>query len=537
MQRKSELRDRPLLSICMTARNDNYCGNFIYRLETALNHMAQNAEQLGVLEKFDILITDWNSDQRLGDALHLSSDAVQLCRFVSVPPKVAQVYNPPHREFNTSLSVNVALRRANGRFLMFIPCDILFPMAGFKNLIDLIEGNIATPMNLDQTLMLVSRKFIPWEFIGKEPDMGTLEKYLMYNSWRFVEPPTIPGLNAHMGAIIMHRNHWHATHGLDESLMQWGWSDIELGLRMNQFAPSICLDHFGVQCYEMDSPPQDRCGNLEAKNQEKISPKTGVNDDCWGLGDLEFDIYRARIGISPQGVSDNRSRSKTDVFKRFAQVPVIPKLVQYLGPNIVKGEDWPAIYMLAFYMTYYRPQYFVDYSILGGAASYVVPLLDPSIYFIGINECTASNSGPMLANTLEYFREKLYFKGHFHLVSGDIQSAFDRLVTSIKIAPQYDFIYLRPEFLGPSLQAQLNRMIQSLSTHGALIYYSQDDRCFKETTDFILRTYPNMCAIRSYQYQSAVFIRTQQQDSAFAAIAADSEENYVNEVIAAWKKL
>jgi hypothetical protein len=29
-----------LLSVCMTGRNDNYCGNFKYRLETTLNFFA-----------------------------------------------------------------------------------------------------------------------------------------------------------------------------------------------------------------------------------------------------------------------------------------------------------------------------------------------------------------------------------------------------------------------------------------------------------------------------------------------------------------
>lgn len=529
-------QDRSLLSICMTARNDDYCGNFRYRLNTALNHLAKNAKQLNLLHKMDVLITDWNSDQPLGDALNLSSEAVQLCRFIRVPPNMAKPYNPPQREFNTALSVNVALRRAGGHYLMFMPCDILFPAAGFKNLMDLLEGHAAVSLDVDKTLMLVNRKFIPWEFIGKEPDIETIEKYLAYNSWRLVAPPGIPGLNAHMGAIIMRRTHWHAIQGLDESLTKWGWSDIELGLRVNQRVPSLCLDHFGVHCYEMDSQPQARSENLDTKNPEIISTAPQANSDQWGLGGLSLEQYRGRNASFQHVPWDRPPESRTAVLKKFARVPVISKLIQYLGPNITKGRDWSVIYMLAFYMSHYKPQYFVDYSIFKGAASYVVPLLDPSIYYIAIHDCTAPNSGRMLTTMLEYFRDKLFYKGHFHLVSGNIHDAFQRMVSSVRIAPQYDLIYFIPELFRHSLKLQLENMMQSLSIHGALICHTSDDGCFHETVAWIQRADPNLHAIKSYQYRTAIFIHTPPQTLEAVAATPASEEAYVNDILESWKK-
>ena len=137
--------DAKLLSVCMTARNDAYCGNFLYRLETAINHLAENVTSLKLSDTVEILITDWNSEKRIGDAIKLNSEAVRICRFISVPQILAKQHNPDNREFNTSLSVNVSIRRATAKFLMFMPCDIIFPRTGFKNLMDLLKGEIAVP--------------------------------------------------------------------------------------------------------------------------------------------------------------------------------------------------------------------------------------------------------------------------------------------------------------------------------------------------------------------------------------------------------
>lgn len=276
---------------------------------------------------------------------------------------------------------------------MFMPCDILFPMAGLKNLMDLLQGKLSAPIDLDASLMLVCRKFIPWQFIDREPDIETVEKFLVYNAWQCSDPSTLPGLNAHMGAVIMSRSQWRATKGLDEVLTKWGWSDIELGLRVNQFAPSIYLSHFGIHCYEMDSTPQARNQNLVDKNPTHVSKTMEANGDNWGLGDINFESYQVKGRLNTDPIEDHYAIPETELLKKFSQVPAIPGLVRYFGPNIRNHPHWAVIYMLAYHMTYFKPQYCIDYSILRGPASYVAALLDPSIYLVGINDCSGQTAG------------------------------------------------------------------------------------------------------------------------------------------------
>lgn len=520
-----------LLSVCMTGRNDTYCGNFKYRLETALNYLAINANHLNIQHNIEIVITDWNSRERLGDALNLNSEAVQLCRFIYVPPVVARQHNPAQRDFNTALSVNVAIRRATGRFLMFMPCDILFPMAGLKNLMDLLQGKLSVPIDLDAALMLVCRKFIPWQFIDREPNIETVEKYLAYNAWQCSDPPTLPGLNAHMGAVIMSRCQWRATKGLDEVLTKWGWSDIELGLRVNQLAPSICLSHFGIHCYEMDSTPQARNETLVDKNPTHVSTTTEANGDNWGLGDIHLESYQGKGRSHPDPIEDHYAIPETELLKKFSQVPAIPNLVRYFGPNIRKHPHWAVIYMLAYHMTHFKPHYYIDYSILRGPASYVAPLLDPSIYLVGINDCSGSTSGQALADTLAYFRNKLSYTGHFHLVSGSIRSAIQRLALSVKIASRYDLVNFLPDLFQHGFKQQIDRLLPMISGNGAVVYSSKDDSLFKEVTHYIDGLGSAMFSMKSYKYRTGIVVNANLSSSERRVLQPSSEELYVNSIL------
>ena len=49
-----------LLTVAVTGRNDDYMGNFKYRLTTCLNYLARNLRDLGRLDEVEVLVTDWN---------------------------------------------------------------------------------------------------------------------------------------------------------------------------------------------------------------------------------------------------------------------------------------------------------------------------------------------------------------------------------------------------------------------------------------------------------------------------------------------
>lgn len=75
------VRRPKLLSVVVTDSNEDYVGNFKYRLTTCINYIARNLKDLGRLDDLEILVTDWNSGVPLSKVLALSPEAKQIWDF------------------------------------------------------------------------------------------------------------------------------------------------------------------------------------------------------------------------------------------------------------------------------------------------------------------------------------------------------------------------------------------------------------------------------------------------------------------------
>ena len=161
----------------------------------------------------------------------------------------------------------------------------------------------------------------------------------------------------------------------------------------------------------------------------------------------------------------------------------------------------------------------------------MAPLLDPSIYFVGINDCLGPNSGQALADTLAYFRNKLSYTGHFHLVSGSIQSAIQRLASSVRIASGYDLVNFLPDLYQNDFKQQIDMMLPMISANGAVVYSSKDDCLFKEITKYIDGLCHAMFSIKSYKYRTCMVINANLSGSEHGVLQPSSEELYVNSIL------
>ena len=79
---------KPILSIVMPARNDNYMGNSNWRLENALNFSAIELDKLNKLEDVEVIIVDWGSKVPLHTVLALNEKADSIARFILVSDSV-----------------------------------------------------------------------------------------------------------------------------------------------------------------------------------------------------------------------------------------------------------------------------------------------------------------------------------------------------------------------------------------------------------------------------------------------------------------
>jgi len=51
-----------LISFIFCGRNDNYLGDFKYRITTAINCLCRNVKKIGRLNDMEVIVVDWNSE-------------------------------------------------------------------------------------------------------------------------------------------------------------------------------------------------------------------------------------------------------------------------------------------------------------------------------------------------------------------------------------------------------------------------------------------------------------------------------------------
>ena len=458
-----------LLSICLVGRNDNYGGNFRYRLETALNHLAKNAAELNLLSLMEVIVTDWNSEQKLGNALMLSPEARQLIRFIYVPPEIAKPLNPANKSFNIDLACNVAMRRAAGRFVMCMGGDVLLSQASLKNLMDLLQGKMKAPIDIDKSLLLLHRKFIPWQLVANEPSIEALDDFLFHNSWKFRTEIYDSGLNSGMGAFLMNRRILHECRGVNEGLGKWGWSDIELSLRINQKYPSVVLTHLGIYSYELDIKTETRTQLIQESNPQVASKSFESNTPAWGMANTELEVYVPAERCLPEPAKNGEGTTKAELFRNMLHSPVKSLIVKSFGEEILDNPVWPSMFMLAWYTHAFKPKTFVDYSFLSGFPSIAVPFINPCITCIGIDGLESPSSGKSLVSMIGFLCNQLGFQGRIHILSGDINSSFKRLSESAKLYDKYDLIHFIPDIFPHTYVSQLEHMLLYTSKSGAII--------------------------------------------------------------------
>src|SRR6185369_1355914 len=79
-----------------------------------------------------------------------------------------------------------------------------------------------------------------------------IDRYLARNRAHLPRDTFMPGLVAPSELFLLHRDIWHATCGLDETLLDWGWCDAEFHLRLTQRHPIFDLACIGGELVHME---------------------------------------------------------------------------------------------------------------------------------------------------------------------------------------------------------------------------------------------------------------------------------------------
>lgn len=274
-----------LLSQVVVGRNDNYLGNFKQRLEMTINYNAASVAEAGFLDRYEMLVVDWNSDTPLREALNLNKFALQCVKFLEVTPEIIATHIGKGPIVDISRGFNVGARRAEGAMVMVGPADVLIPAPAMRAFFHLLQLGTYCGVDIKNCYMGLERFLIPWQ-AAERLTLDNLERYLLLHTPGMRLETRVPGVSAGEGAHIVSREKLLALHGFNEQIGGWGAQDIEISLRVMQRGPLLKLTHAGIFCYDLQQPPMARAA-IQPEKRPLTLPES-ANDENWGLGNVEI---------------------------------------------------------------------------------------------------------------------------------------------------------------------------------------------------------------------------------------------------------
>jgi len=220
--------DGPYLSIVISSRNDDHCGNMLERMQASLNALFEQSRRYRL--RTELLVVEWN---RVPDRPGLSEvlswpDAHDYCtvRFVEVPEEIHNRYDYSDlQRFYQMIAKNVGIRRARGRFILATNIDVLFSNSLFAYLASgkLTKGKLYrvdrwdvaenTPLGLplDEQLGHCYRNVVRINTMKRTYDLVNGKNYPIYFT------KTVPVHTSGCGDFqLMWRGHWHELRGYPE---------------------------------------------------------------------------------------------------------------------------------------------------------------------------------------------------------------------------------------------------------------------------------------------------------------------------------
>ncbi|MHB1687860.1 MAG: glycosyltransferase [Ignavibacteriaceae bacterium] len=289
--------DLKLVTIIVQGRNDGYMGNFEWRLYTNLNKLSQVIHELGLVDEVQIILVDWGSEKPLANVLTLSEEAKNCLEFVHVPKSIATKYNKDS-EYSMVHAINTGIKRAEGKYVLFCDGDTYIPVETMKNLVVNLRRGCIGKLDLRKSLFMASRYHIPKTFQTSAPSLPGIDKYIKENHHSFNHDKiNLTNFIGTATAYLMLKELWFECRGFDESLIYWGWFDIDLFHRIKSKYDIYDLEDFGMPFYHLEHYSNSKNRDMKAENPRKVNPASmpkyfAPNNDSWGLLDEDINIEK-----------------------------------------------------------------------------------------------------------------------------------------------------------------------------------------------------------------------------------------------------
>ncbi|HOJ37570.1 MAG TPA: glycosyltransferase [Ignavibacteriales bacterium] len=285
------------LSIILQGRNDNYCGNFIERLQLSINQHIRNIVKSNTLNKVEIIVSDWGSEIPLSTKLEIDPNYSDLVRFIFTPLSICKKYEKDS-PYSMPHAVNVAIRRAKSEYIFFTDSDGFLPFETFQFILSLIDNNY-------NKILFCERRDIP-KLVYENKTVEEIEKVIsLYN---FQMSPLFNEDNiTFRGTAIGYfgkKEIFFELRGFDENMIYWGYFDLDFFKRVKSYFNFDILSNYNKKMYHLEhfSNLSARIENNSRKFNSPVEPNCITrNNEYWGLAN-EI-IYESKVikkGVPPK---------------------------------------------------------------------------------------------------------------------------------------------------------------------------------------------------------------------------------------------
>lgn len=278
-------------------------GNSLWRLQTALNYLAQQVAELGIENEIEVLVTDWGSETPLRDALKLSQLAAKLTSFIHVPkPLVDELQRDS--PFAEVIALNAAARRAKGKYIGRIDQDTLVGKRFLKAFRKRVQDGLPLAMGF------ANLKMINYRFVVQCPSLSNVKRFVdLFGNHLQTENSrsTGPYYFAGVGIWLLHRDLWFESGGYDERMIYMNAMETNMILRllpkyeMEDLGRLSNYDFYHLEHYHpwavrKSSTHRKVNPHLPFSQPDQLNP----NGAGWGMRDYALEVLPAGEGVGEQ---------------------------------------------------------------------------------------------------------------------------------------------------------------------------------------------------------------------------------------------
>jgi len=466
-------------------------------METTINFAAKGLKEIDALEKVEFVVTDWGSQIPLASALNLSEEAVLMTRFIYIPESFGIDSKTGVQKFKATLSFNCCLRRARGTYRALCGADAIIPASSLRALLDVLEEKVSTVFNPELTYLNCGRFDLPWDFIGQQPSLSEIERYLAINSWNIScrHNTNAPGfIGGGTGFIVMHENIMEDSGGLDERLENFGWSDIDFTFRFMSKYACCDLRSFGFMFYDMGHCPSKGDRVNVTRNPQYINENIKANNKDWGLPAYVFEEQTAQARVAQEKQQsyevwqvDQENKSLLKELRNF----LFKLSIEKLPTQTICAREGLVLRLIAELMNNNTINRYLEFGVKPTYAIATAAHYNQYLEMYGIDnwEEIDNISGPHYIGRI-ISSALVNCKGYGRFLGGDKQTALERLKNSFIGECWFDLVVVRESFLETHTLEVIREVLPLLKPQkGSLIFIAENDLTLKKTSALIRDIY------------------------------------------------